>query len=170
MAEKDKGWDDYHYVHGKPRLHEVPKAVIQAADQRLFEKVTSGEKFITPEDLRFVSNKVLNNVQENFAVAEQSENYGYPKELATYINHYQATHSEDPIVKYASRGRGKFAIDSRKLMDEKLGPDMYETIRDRMPEMNIGGRVKKKKKKVVNKYARGGKTYSNQPRKVKTRG
>ena len=36
--------------------------------------------------------------------------------------------------------------------------------------MNVGGRVKKKKKKkVVNKYATGGKVYSNQgPRKVRT--
>ena len=33
--------------------------------------------------------------------------------------------------------------------------------------MNIGGRVKKKKKKVVNKYARGGKTYTNLPRRVR---
>ena len=38
--------------------------------------------------------------------------------------------------------------------------------------MNVGGRVKKKKKKkVVNKYATGGKVYSNQgPRKVRVRG
>lgn len=180
--KRDKGWDDYHYVQGKPRLYKVPKAVIQAADQRLFEKVTSGEKFITPEDLRFVSNKVLNNVHRNFSVAEQSENYGWPMEEATYINHYQATHSKDPLVQMASRARGKFAIKSRELMDKKLGPtpnweykddrpDMYRTIKDlkKTPGMNVGGIVKKKKKKVVNKYATGGKVYTNQgPRKVRT--
>jgi hypothetical protein len=33
--------------------------------------------------------------------------------------------------------------------------------------MNIGGRVKKKKKKVVNKYAIGGKKYTNLPRRVR---
>jgi len=159
---------DMAYVPGKPRLHKVPKAVIQAADQKLFEKVTSGERFITPEDLRFVSNKVLNSVQKNFAVAEQSENYGYPAELGTYINHYQATHSKDAMVKAASRARGKFAIESRELMDEKLGPDMYRTIKglQKTPGMNIGGRIKKKKK-VVNKYAIGGKKYTNLPRRVR---
>ena len=31
--------------------------------------------------------------------------------------------------------------------------------------MNVGGKVKKKRKKIVNKYARGGKTYTNLPRK-----
>ena len=47
---KDLDPRDMAYVPGKPRLYKVPKAVIQAADQKLFEKVTSGEKFITPFD------------------------------------------------------------------------------------------------------------------------
>ena len=30
--------------------------------------------------------------------------------------------------------------------------------------MNVGGKVKMKRKKIVNKYAKGGKTYTNLPR------
>jgi hypothetical protein len=46
---------------------------------------------------------------------------------------------------------------------------MYDKIKDlqSIDGMNIGGRVKKKKKKVVNKYAIGGKKYTNLPRRVR---
>ena len=160
---------DMAYVPGKPRLHKVPKAVIQAADQRLFKKVVSGVEVITPEDLRFVSNKVLNSVQENFRVARDSESY--PIEEATYLNHYSVTHSDSP---FASKN-----LDARRRLEQQFdgderillgrGPSMFDKIKDLqgIDGMNIGGRVKKKKKKVVNKYARGGKTYTNLPRRVR---
>ena len=160
---------DMAYVPGKPRLHKVPKAVIQAADQRLFKKVVSGVEVITPEDLRFVSNKVLNSVAENFRVAEDSDSY--PIEKATYLNHYSVTHSDSP---FASKN-----LDARRRLEQQFdgderillgtGPSAFEYIRraQEIDGMNIGGRVKKKKKKVVNKYAIGGKKYTNLPRRVR---
>ena len=175
LPNKGRDFDpakDIHTVSGKPRLHKVPKAVIQAADQRLFKKVVSGVEVITPEDLRFVSNKVLNSVHENFRVARGSDSY--PIEQATYLNHYSVTHSDSA---FASKN-----LDARRRLEQQFdgderillgtGPSAFEYIRraQEIDGMNIGGRVKKKKKKVVNKYAIGGKKYTNLPRKVRTRG
>ena len=161
---------DMAYVPGKPRLHKVPNAVIQVADQRLFKKVVSGVEVITPEDVKFVFNKVLNSVQENFRVARGSDSY--PIEQATYLNHYSVTHSNRPF--------SHMNLDERRRLEEQFGggdksilldrgSSMYDKIKDlqSIDGMNIGGRVKKKKKKIVNKYARGGKTYTNLPRKVR---
>jgi hypothetical protein len=173
LPNKGRDFDpakDIHTVSGKPRLHKVPKAVIQAADQRLFKKVVSGVEVITPEDLRFVSDKVLNSVHENFRVAKGSDSY--PIEEATYLNHYSVTHGNNPF--------SYLNLDERRRLEEQFGggdksilldrgPSMYDKIKDlqSIDGMNIGGRVKKKKKKVVNKYAIGGKKYTNLPRRVR---
>ena len=173
LPNKGRDFDpakDIHTVRDKPRLHKVPKAVIQAADQRLFKKVVSGVDIITPEDLRFVSNQVLNSVAENFRVARNSDSY--PIEEATYLNHYSVTHGNRPF--------SRMNLDARRRLEEQFGggdksilldrgPSMFDKIRNlqSIDGMNIGGRVKKKKKKVVNKYARGGKKYTNLPRKVR---
>ena len=172
LPNKGRDFDpakDIHTVSGKPRLHKVPKAVIQAADQRLFKKVVSGVEVITPEDLRFVSNKVLNSVAENFRVAKGSDNY--PIEEATYLNHYSVTHSGSPFASMNLDARRRleqqFDGDERILLGR--GPSAFEYIKRAQEAggMRIGGRVKKKKKKVVNKYAIGGKKYTNLPRRVR---
>ena len=54
----------------------------------------------------------------------------------------------------------------RKLNREKSGAALKDLEAD-ISGKRKGGFVKKK---VVNKYARGGKTYTNLPRKVRTRG
>ena len=172
LPNKGRDFDpakDIHTVSGKPRLHKVPKAVIQAADQRLFKKVVSGVEVITPEDLRFVSNKVLNSVAENFRVAEDSDSY--PIEEATYLNHYSVTHGNRPFSRMNLDARRRleqqFDGDERILLGR--GPSAFEYIKRAQEAggMRIGGRVKKKKKKVVNKYAIGGKKYTNLPRRVR---
>ena len=172
LPNKGRDFDpakDIHTVSGKPRLHKVPKAVIQAADQRLFKKVVSGVEVITPEDLRFVSNKVLNSVAENFRVAEDSDSY--PIEEATYLNHYSVTHSNSPFASKNLRARRR--LEEQLGGDENIllgrGPSAFEYIKRAQEAggMRIGGRVKKKKKKVVNKYAIGGKKYTNLPRRVR---
>jgi hypothetical protein len=172
LPNKGRDFDpakDIHTVSGKPRLHKVPKAVIQAADQRLFKKVVSGVEVITPEDLRFVSNKVLNSVHENFRVAEGSDNY--PIDKATYLNHYSVTHSDSAFASMNLDARRRleqqFDGDERILLGR--GPSAFEYIKRAQEAggMRIGGKVKKKKKKVVNKYAIGGKKYTNLPRRVR---
>jgi hypothetical protein len=172
LPNKGRDFDpakDIHTVSGKPRLHKVPKAVIQAADQRLFKKVVSGVEVITPEDLRFVSNKVLNSVHENFRVARGSDNY--PIDKATYLNHYSVTHSDSAFASMNLDARRRleqqFDGDERILLGR--GPSAFEYIKRAQEAggMRIGGKVKKKKKKVVNKYAIGGKKYTNLPRRVR---
>ena len=70
--------------------------------------------------------------------------------------------------------RDKKAIHDKEVEAMRKEMNMGQSAEDAFKElesgMNVGGRVKKKKKKkVVNKYATGGKVYSNQgPRKVRT--
>ena len=61
----------------------------------------------------------------------------------------------------------QFDGDERILLGR--GPSAFEYIKRAQEAggMRIGGRVKKKKKKVVNKYAIGGKKYTNLPRRVR---
>tara|TARA_R100001082_G_scaffold15395_1_gene7880 strand:- start:158 stop:613 length:456 start_codon:yes stop_codon:yes gene_type:complete len=71
--------------------------------------------------------------------------------------------------------RDKKTLHDKEVEAMRKEMNMNQSAEDAFKElesgMNVGGRVKKKKKKVVNKYATGGKVYTNQgPRKVRTRG
>ena len=70
--------------------------------------------------------------------------------------------------------RDKKALHDKEVDAMRKEMNMDQSAEDAFKElesgMNVGGRVKKKKK-VVSKYATGGKVYTNQgPRKVRTRG
>ena len=65
--------------------------------------------------------------------------------------------------------RDKKAIHDKEVESMRKEMNMGQSAEDAFKElesgMNVGGKVKKKRKKIVNKYARGGKTYTNLPRK-----
>ena len=65
--------------------------------------------------------------------------------------------------------RDKKAIHDKEVEAMRKEMNMGQSAEDAFKElesgMNVGGNVKKKRKKIVNKYARGGKTYTNLPRK-----
>ena len=65
--------------------------------------------------------------------------------------------------------RDKKAIHDKEVEAMRKEMNMGQSAEDAFKElesgMNVGGKVKKKRKKIVNKYARGGKTYTNLPRK-----
>ena len=67
--------------------------------------------------------------------------------------------------------RDKKAIHDKEVEAMRKEMNMGQSAEDAFKElesgMNVGGKVKKKRKKIVNKYARGGKTYTNLPRKPK---
>ena len=65
--------------------------------------------------------------------------------------------------------RDKKAIHDKEVEAMRKEMNMGQSAEDAFKElesgMNVGGKVKKKRKKMVNKYARGGKPYTNLPRK-----
>ena len=65
--------------------------------------------------------------------------------------------------------RDKKAIHDKEVEAMRKERNMGQSAEDAFKElesgMNVGGKVKKKRKKIVNKYARGGKTYTNLPSK-----
>ena len=65
--------------------------------------------------------------------------------------------------------RDKKAIHDKEVEAMRKEMNMGQSAEDAFKElesgMNVGVKVKKKRKKIVNKYARGGKTYTNLPRK-----
>ena len=67
--------------------------------------------------------------------------------------------------------RDKKAIHDKEVEAMRKEMNMGQSAEDAFKElesgMNVGGKVKKKRKKIVNKYARGGKTYTNLPRKTR---
>ena len=74
-------------------LRDVSTKKMQTADEKLLKKITSGELYITPEDLKFVSNKVMQNVQRNFEpIGDTISNWKSWE--GTYRNHYAVTHDQ----------------------------------------------------------------------------
>ena len=146
-------------------LRDVPTKKLEAADKKLFKKITSGKKNITPKDLKFVSNKTMKNVMQNFEPADFETVSNWKSWEGTYENPYEVTHDQSLWARaFRDFNRsGKKRLEDhfedwqrhygKTIMSGGNTPHMYRSIREAQKigdtlyptkGMKKGGRVKKK--------------------------
>jgi len=145
-------------------LRNVSTKKLLAADEKLLKKITSGELYITPKDLKFVSNKILRNVMQKFEREDTKNASTWKGWERTYINPYAITHDQRPF-NWLNRSAKKRLEDhfedwqrhyGKTIMSGGNTPHMYRSIRKAQKigdtlyptkGMSTGSKAKKKTKK-----------------------